>query len=390
MITAVNKGTAVVTVTTLDGTKKATCKVTVKENQSSEIAVTNISLNEKEVVMKSGEKKQLTVAIEPANATNQEVSYMSSDSNVATISASGEITAKKEGTSVITVTSKDGGKTAYCLVKVESEQTEDTVAVEKVTLKQSTLELTIGESETFSVNITPENATNKKLIWTSTDEKVAKVDSNGKVTALTEGATTITVQAEDGGIPAFCTVTVKEKEVPVTTIEVKDISVNLSSVTLALNKTKTVKATVVPSNATNKKITYTSSNSSVATVSSTGTVKAVAPGVATIKVKAGSVEKKVTIKVKPAKVTSLTKKKLSKTKIRLSWKKQSKVTGYKIYRYNAKTGSYKLYKITKKNYISVANLKKNVTCKFKVKAYKKSGSVVVNGDYSKVYTIKIK
>ena len=390
VITAVNKGTAVVTVTTLDGTKKATCKVTVKENQSSEIAVTNISLNEKEVVMKSGEKKQLTVAIEPANATNQEVSYMSSDSNVATISASGEITAKKEGTSVITVTSKDGGKTAYCLVKVESEQTEDTVAVEKVTLKQSTLELTIGESETFSVNITPENATNKKLIWTSTDEKVAKVDSNGKVTALTEGATTITVQAEDGGIPAFCTVTVKEKEVPVTTIEVKDISVNLSSVTLALNKTKTVKATVVPSNATNKKITYTSSNSSVATVSSTGTVKAVAPGVATIKVKAGSVEKKVTIKVKPAKVTSLTKKKLSKTKIRLSWKKQSKVTGYKIYRYNAKTGNYKLYKITKKNYISVANLKKNVTYKFKVKAYKKSGSVVVNGDYSKVYTIKIK
>ena len=262
------------------------------------------------------------------------------------------------------------------------------INVSHVTLNESNLTLTVGESQTLTATILPVDATNQKLVWYSSDEKVATVDSDGKVTAMADGAATIVAQAEDGGIAAFCTVTVKKKEALVTTIAVKDISVDTSAIILPLKKTKTLKATVLPTNATEQKITYTSSNSSVATVSSTGMIKAVAPGVAIIKVKAGSVEKKVTIKVKPGKVTSITKKNLSKTKIRLSWKKQSKVTGYKVYRYNTKTGTYKLYKITKKNYVSVANLKKNTTCKFKIKAYKKSGSVVINGDYSKIYTIK--
>ena len=254
-------------------------------------------------------------------------------------------------------------------------------------MNKASLSLTAGDSQTLSATVSPSNATNQKLIWSSDNEQVAKVDSNGKVTAVAKGAATIIVQTEDGNKTAFCTVSVKEKQ---TTIDVTGISVNPSTITLALKKTKTLKVTVTPSNATNKTVTYTSSNAAVATVSSTGTVKAVAPGVATITVKAGSITKKVTVKVKPAKVTSFKKTKLSKTKIKISWKKQSKVTGYKVYRYSTKTKTYKLYKITKKNYVSVANLKKNATYKFKVKAYKRSGSVVVNGDASAVYTVKMK
>ena len=267
------------------------------------------------------------------------------------------------------------------------ETTEQIIVVESVTLNKASLSLTAGESQTLSATVSPSDATNQKLIWSSTDEKVAKVDSNGKVTAVAKGAATVIVQTEDGSKTAFCTVSVKEKQ---TTIDVTGISINPSTITLGLKKTKTLKVAITPSNATNKTVTYTSSNATVATVSSTGTVKAVAPGVATITVKAGSITKKVTVKVKPAKVTSFKKTKLSKTKIKISWKKQSKVTGYKVYRYNTKTKTYKLYKITRKNYVSIANLKKNTIYKFKVKAYKRSGSTVVNGDVSKIYTIKMK
>ena len=152
-----------------------------------------------------------------------------------------------------------------------------------------------------------------------------------------------------------------------------------------------IKATVSPSNATNKKLIYTSSNKAVATVDANGKVKAVAPGVAKITIKsANGVLANVTVKVKPAKVTALKKTRLSKTKVKISWKKQSNVTGYKVYRLNARTKKYVLYKITKCNYVSVANLKKNTTYTFKVKAYKRSGTTVVNGDTSKAFKVKIK
>ena len=387
-VTATGAGTAIITVTTVEGGKTASCVVTVKEKAETNIAVTKVSLSKKELTIRVGETEKVTAVVEPSDATNQEVSYESDNNAVAQVNANGEITGVSTGTVVIKVTTKDGGKLAFCVVTVENNPVDQMINVSHVTLNESNLTLTVGESQTLTATILPVDATNQKLVWYSSDEKVATVDSDGKVTAMADGAATIVAQAEDSGIAAFCTVTVKKKEALVTTIAVKDISVDTSAIILPLKKTKTLTATILPANATEQKITYTSSNSSVATVSSTGVIKAVAPGVTIIKVKAGSVEKKVTIKVKPGKVTSITKKNLSKTKIRLSWKKQSKVTGYKVYRYNTKTGTYKLYKITKKNYVSVANLKKNTTCKFKIKAYKKSGSVVINGDYSKIYTIK--
>ena len=387
-ITALNEGSATITVVTLDGEKSATCEVEVSKDTVDFIPIESVTLNQNSVTMIPGEQISLSTTILPKNATQQEITWTSINPSVVTVNANGQLTAVSEGTAVIVATAVNGGKSAYCAVTVSKK--DDTIEVTNLTLTPTNLTLTPGESQTLSANIQPSNATNQTLVWSSNDNKVATVDNNGKVTAVGIGVATISVQTEDGSHSTYCTVQVNAKDNSATTVAVTNISVNPETVTLSLKQTKKIQASVIPSNATAKTITYTSANSSVATVSSTGTIKAVAPGITTIKVKAGSITKNVTVKVKPAKVTSFKKTKLSKTKIKLNWKKQSNVTGYKVYRYNTKTKTYKLYKITKTNYVSVANLKKNTTYKFKVKAYKRSGKAVVNGPLSNVYTVKMK
>ena len=393
-VTAIGEGTATVTVITMDGGYKAFCKVEVKKAEDPIISVSGVTFKEDRVTLKSGETGMLQIAIEPSNATNQAVTFESADPEIVTVSDTGEIKAVKAGKTVIQVITIDGEKKAYCTVEVIEEVINDTIAVETVNIVPNKQELTVGESANLAVQITPSTATNQKVIWISNDESILKVEQDGKITAIKAGQTTVVAKTEDGNKLAFCDVTIKEKQQPITaTTEIKVNAVNVSekTFTLALKETKTIQTTISPSNATNKKITYASSNATVATVDANGKVKAVTPGIANITVKAASgVTAKVTVKVKPAKVTSFKKTKLSNTKVKISWKKQSKVTGYKVYRLNTKTQKYKLYKITKRNYVSVANMKKNATYTFKVKAYKRSGSAVVNGDLSKAFKVKMK
>lgn len=122
LVTAVQAGTATITVTTEDGGKTATCRVTVKMK---EIPVTDVSLDYEEATLTEGDTLQLTATISPADATNQNVSWESSDTFVATVSDSGLITAVSEGTATITVTTEDGGLTASCLVTVIKEDSGD-------------------------------------------------------------------------------------------------------------------------------------------------------------------------------------------------------------------------------------------------------------------------
>lgn len=122
LVTAVQAGTATITVTTEEGGKTATCRVTVKMK---EIPVTDVSLDYEEATLSEGDTLQLTATISPADATNQNVSWESSDTFVATVSDSGLITAVSEGTATITVTTEDGGLTASCLVTVIKEESGD-------------------------------------------------------------------------------------------------------------------------------------------------------------------------------------------------------------------------------------------------------------------------
>ena len=269
-VTAVKAGTATITVKTEDGNKTATCTVTVTAQN---YPVESVTLDKTSVDLTEGAEVTLTATVNPANATNKNITWTSSDNNVATV-ANGKVTAVKAGTATITVKTEDGNKTATCTVTVKAK----TYPVESVTLDKTSVELTEGEETTLTATINPSNATNKNVTWTSSDSNVAAV-ANGKVTAVKAGTATITVKTEDGNKTATCTVTVKAKTYPV-----ESVTLDKTSVELTEGEETTLTATINPSNATNKNVTWTSSDSNVATVAN-GKVTAVKAGTATITVK---------------------------------------------------------------------------------------------------------
>ena len=189
-------GTATITVTTKDGNKTATCSVTVIAK------VASVSLDKTAITLAEGETQTLTATISPDNASDKSVTWSSSDEAVAKVDQNGKVTAVKAGTATITVTTKDGGKTATCSVTVIAK-------VASVSLDKTSMTLTVGETQTLTATVAPDNAQDKSVTWSSSDATVATVDQNGKVTAVKAGAATITVTTTDGGKTATCTVTVQ-------------------------------------------------------------------------------------------------------------------------------------------------------------------------------------
>ena len=243
-------------------------------SQPQVIAVSSVSLDKTSVSLNVGESVTLAATVKPDNATNKTVSWSSSNASVASVDASGKVSAVAEGTA--TITAKAGDKTATCSVTVKK----NTVAVESVTLDKSSLELTEGETATLTATVKPDNATNKTVTWSSDKTSVATVDANGKVTAVAEGTATITAKAGDK--TATCSVTVKKN-----VIAVESVTLDITSTILNTGETLTLTATVKPDNATNKTVTWSSNNSSVATVDANGKVTAVAQGTAIVTAKAG-------------------------------------------------------------------------------------------------------
>ena len=238
------------------------------------VPVESVSLSQTEAEVAEEGELTLTATVTPDNATNKAVTWASSDEAVATVSE-GKVTGVKVGEAVITVTTADGGKTAECKVTV----TPKAIPVEEVSVDKAAVSIIEGESATVTVTITPPEATNKAVSFKSSDETVATVDAEGKVTGVKAGKATITVTTEDGGKTAICEVTVTSKEVKVT-----GVSLDQTSLTIAAGATGKLTATVEPTNATNQNVTWKSSNTAIATVSATGEVIARAKGTATITV----------------------------------------------------------------------------------------------------------
>lgn len=151
------------------------------------------------------------------------------------------------------------------------------IAVTSIKLSKTSLKINVGDSETLVATVKPDNATDKTVTWTSSDDTIASVDETGEVTAVKEGSATITAKA--GEITATCEVTV--------TVPVSSVTLNYSSVKLKQNETLQLTATVGPDDATDKTVSWSSSNTNIATVDASGKVKAVAEGNATITAKAG-------------------------------------------------------------------------------------------------------
>ena len=178
------------------------------DNETTTVDVEKVSLNKSATTLTEGESETLTATITPSNATGDKtVKWSSSNEAVATVDSNGKVTAKKAGTAVITATSSNG-KTAGCTVTVKQKE----IAITGISLNKSATSLTEGESETLTATITPSNATGDKTVkWSSSNEAVATVDSNGKVTAKKAGTAVITATSSNGKT-AGCTVTVKQKD----------------------------------------------------------------------------------------------------------------------------------------------------------------------------------
>lgn len=237
------------------------------------IHVKSVSLNKTMLSILSGEIETLAATVLPTNATNKGVIWFSGDDDIATVNSAGVVTAFKVGVTEITVVTEDGQYTATCRVVV----TEPTIPVSSVTLNKSTLSLLSNQTEILSATVAPANATEKSVTWTSSDSKVATVNSAGAVTGVKAGTTTITVTTVNGAKKATCDVTVTEPIISVT-----GISLNKSATTIQQGQAETLKATVIPTNATNKNVMWTSTDDKVATVNSAGTVTAKLLGVVTI------------------------------------------------------------------------------------------------------------
>ena len=259
-VTAVKEGTA--TITASAGGKSSTCTVKVSAKV---VTVTSITLDKTSLSMQVGETETITATVNPDNATDKSVTWGSSDVSVATVS-NGIITAKKSGEAIISA--KSGSCIAKCKVTI-------TVSTESITLDKTSLSLVVGETAQLTATVKPDDATDKKVAWASSDESVAKV-SNGKVTAVKSGKATIT--AKCGDKIAECAVTV--------TVPTGSVTLDKTTLSLAVGETEQLTATVKPDDATDKNVTWTSSDESVAKVVN-GKVTAVKSGKATITAKCG-------------------------------------------------------------------------------------------------------
>lgn len=266
VVTAKSVGTTTITVTTEDGSKTASCNVTV---QSNIIAVTSVTLNKTTLSLRVGESFKLNATVMPDNATDKTVSWSSLDPKVATVSNDGTVTALAAGGTVITAMA--GGESATCAMVVS-------VPATGVSLDRTTLSMTEGDTQVLTATITPSNTTSKLVSWTSSNSSVASVDNNGKVTANSKGSVVITAKVLDGGFTATCTVTVSARTYPVT-----GVTLNTNELTLNEKESVQLTTTITPDNASNKKVSWVTGNSLVATVNN-GLVKAVNVGTTVISV----------------------------------------------------------------------------------------------------------
>lgn len=169
------------------------------------VNVTSISLNKSSLALGVGDSDTLTATVLPANATNKTLSWSTSNSSVATVSQNGVVTGLGAGSCTIWAYATDGsGKYASCNVTV----TGANIPVTGVTLNKSSLFVSVGGSATLIPTILPPGASNQNVIWDSSDDLVATVNSSGVVTGIREGSCVVTVTTVDGGYTATCSVTV--------------------------------------------------------------------------------------------------------------------------------------------------------------------------------------
>jgi len=260
MLTAKGVGQAEIIIKTLDGSYMDLCTIVVKQKPTNvKLALTNLTMN-------AGEYFYMDAVLTPANSTKEGLVWECVDTNIATVSSTGRITAKAAGQTIIMVKT-DNGATAYCKLTVLEAVTGLTITPDKATLD-------VGEKLTLYPEFTPATASNTNVTWTSSDDSIASVNKDGEVTAKQGGLVVIQCQTDDGGYNAICILTVIE--------EVTELKISPEQYKLGLGKTYQLKAEITNSTASNKDVEWFSSDESVVTVDQNGKIKGVSLGYATI------------------------------------------------------------------------------------------------------------
>src|SRR6218665_3139182 len=271
------------------------------------IAVDGVTISPSAVSVKVDETAKLTASVTPENAADKSLTWNSSDNNIATV-AEGVVTGKSAGTAIITAASHSNpDKSARCTVTV-------TVAVEGVTLLAEGggggggggaggapgargggwggvdgavggrggggggggLSVATGATLQLTVAVTPENATDKSLTWTSSDDNLATVSADGVVTGRSPGTTIITDASHSNpDKSARCTVTV-------TAVAGEGVAISPPETSVKVNLTVKLTAIVTPQNVADKSVTWTSGDVRIAIVEADGTVTGKSPGTVTV------------------------------------------------------------------------------------------------------------
>ena len=263
-IKAVGDGTATITVYSKDDpTKGDSIQITVK------IPVSDITVENNEFVLTPGDTDRISATVTPEEATDKQIYYISDDESVVTVDNNGNITAVSDGKTTISVISKDNPNVKETVTVTVKTPVTDITASDDFTLN-------IFDEKNVDASVN-EDATNKELIYESSDPSVAKVDTLGNITAVGEGTTTITIISKDNpGITKTLTVTVK--------IPVDEIEINKDNIELIEGKTDKIEVTVKPGHATNKEVTFSSSDETVVKIDENGNVEAIGNGDAVITV----------------------------------------------------------------------------------------------------------
>lgn len=208
------------------------------------VSVEGVTLSQSKLSLKVGSESKLTATVTPADATDQTVTWKSGNEAVATVT-DGVVKGISEGTATITVTTTDGLKTASCLVDVTDYHAESVVLSQT-----SDINLNKGENVSLTATVSPDNAVNKNVTWSSSDPAVATVSQNGEVTAVGGGEATITVTTVDGQKTASVKVIVN--------VPVQGVALSESSLAIYEGVPYTaLKVVFTPEDCSNKEVEWT-------------------------------------------------------------------------------------------------------------------------------------
>ena len=245
VVTPISEGIAIIEVKTVDGGYTDSCIINVVKE-----AVTGISLSTNQATIKVGGTLTLNPIITPANASNKDIIWSSSNDAVAKISEKGIVTGVSQGSVGIMGRTVDGDFRCYSIIYVSQ-------PITSITLSQTSMKFNVGDAGiALTAKVNPDNILVKDVIWTSSNPRVAYMDSTGKVIPVSAGTATITATSvQDSTKKASCSVTVAGGISGTVGTPVTNVNLNSNQEDLVVGDKLTLRAVVTPANASNKAIT---------------------------------------------------------------------------------------------------------------------------------------